>query len=468
MMAQPGPRAAALMAWLYAAAASLSCAEPMQPRQITTAPHGHLLTNVGVWSPDSRWIVYDVRSTPDGSTFDGTRIERVEVATGRVEVLYESGRGACCGVVTACPVDDRVAFILGPEDPAPDWSYGPARRQGMVVRCSKAGVAEPLDARDLVPPFTAGALRGGSHVHVFSPDGAAVSFTYEDAVLEQAAAAGRPAEANLRGLGVSVCGRPTAVPLSHLRNQAGTAFTVAVTRLTDRPRPGSDEISRAVEEAWIGSAGSVRADGVRQPRSLAFQGQVATKSGVAINEVFVVDLPDDLADLAIPGAGPLAGTPTTRPVPPRGVTQRRLTFTADRRHPGIQGPRHWLRSSPDGAEIAWLCRDDAGVVQLCTVPTAGGPLRQVTRGPAGIESAFTWTPDGRGIACVIDGSVCLVAVADGQVTRLTPPVARDKAPRPEACVVSPCGRLVAFVRPVAGADGRVWNQVFTAATTGGF
>ena len=66
MMAQRGPRAAAFMAWLYAAAASLSCAEPMQPRQITTAPHGHLLTNVGVWSPDSRWIVYDVRSTPDG------------------------------------------------------------------------------------------------------------------------------------------------------------------------------------------------------------------------------------------------------------------------------------------------------------------------------------------------------------------------------------------------------------------
>ena len=241
----------------------------------------------------------------------GTRIERVELATGRVEVLYESGRGACCGVVTACPVDDRVAFILGPEDPAPDWSYGPARRQGMVVRCSKAGVAEPLDARDLVPPFTAGALRGGSHVHVFSPDGAAVSFTYEDAVLEQAAAAGRPAEANLRGLGVSVCGRPTIVPPSHPRNQSGTALTVAVTRLTDRPRPGSDEISRAVEEAWIGAAGYVHANGVRQRRSLAFQGQVVTTSGVAINEVFVVDLPDDLADLAIPGAGPLAGTPTT-------------------------------------------------------------------------------------------------------------------------------------------------------------
>lgn len=64
----------------------------MQSHQITAAPHGHVPTNVGVWSHDSRWIVSDVRSAADGSTFDGTRIERVEVATGRVEVLYESGR----------------------------------------------------------------------------------------------------------------------------------------------------------------------------------------------------------------------------------------------------------------------------------------------------------------------------------------------------------------------------------------
>jgi hypothetical protein len=450
-----------LAACLYAAAVSQSLAEPMQPRQVTTALHGHVLTNCGVWSPDSRGIVYDVRSAPDGASFDGTQIERVEVATGRVEVLYESRRGACCGVVTASPVDDRVAFILGPEDPTADWSYGPARRQGVVVRSSRPGLAEPLDARDLAPPFTPGALRGGSHVHVFSPDGAAVSFTYEDAVLEAAAAAGRPAERNLRGLGVSVCGRPTPVPRAHPRSHAGSAFTVAVTRLVDRPRPGSDEISRAVEEAWVGRDGYVRGDGSRQRRALAFQGQVVTPSGDAISEVFVVDLPADLADLAIAGAGPLAGTPTTRPAPPRGVAERRLSFTADRRHPGIQGPRHWLRSSPDGGQIACLMRDDAGVVQLFTVSPAGGELRQVTRGREGVASAFTWTPDGRGIACVIDGCVCLVAVADGRVTRLTPPPAADPGPRPEACVVSPCGRLVAFVRPVAGGDGRSWNQIFT-------
>jgi len=434
------------------------------PRQVTAAPHGHVLTNCGVWSPDSRWIVYDIRSAADGSTFDGTRIERVEVETGLVEVLYESRNGACCGVVTASPLDDRVAFILGPESPTPDWSYGAARRQGVVVRASRPGVAENLDARDLTPPFTAGALRGGSHVHVFSPDGVAVSFTYEDAVLEAAAAASALAEQNLRGVGLSVCGRPTPVPQRHPRNHDGSAFTVLASRLSDTPRPGSDEISRAFEEAWIGTNGYVRADDSRQRRAIAFQGHVVTAAGATISEVFVLDLPDELAALTVAGDGPLEGTAVTRPAPPRGVTQRQLTFTADRRHPGIQGPRHWLRSSSDGAQIAFLMRDAAGVPQLFVVNPAGGEPRQVTHDAAGIASAFSWSPDGRHLACVIDGSVCLVAADSGAVTRLTPPVRDASVPRPEACVIAPDGRRIAYVRHMAGSDGRTWNQIFVVET----
>ena len=435
-----------------------------EPRQITAAPHGHVLTNSGVWSPDSRWIVYDIRSAADGSTFDGTRIERVDVETGRVEVLYESRNGAHCGVVTSSPVDDRIAFILGPESPTPDWSYGAARRQGVVVRASRPGVTENLDARDLTPPFTAGALRGGSHVHVFSPDGAAVSFTYEDAVLEAAAAAGTGAEQHLRGVGVSVCGRSTPVPKTHPRNHDGSAFTVLVSRLSDAPWPGSDEISKAVEEAWVGTNGYVRADGLRQRRAIAFQGHVVTATGATISEVFILDLPDDLAALCVAGDRPLAGTAVTRPAPPHGVTQRRLTFTADRRHPGLQGPRHWLRSSPDGSRIAFLMRDDVGIVQIFTVNPAGGESRQLTHDARGVTSAFSWSPDGRRIACVIDGSVCLVAADSGEVTRLAPPVRDGSAPRPEACVISPDGRRIAYVRHIAGSDDRAWNQIFTVKT----
>ena len=72
-----------------------------QERQLTHAPHGHVLTNVNVWSPDSRWIVYDVRTVD--SVFDGTRIEQVEVATGKVQTLYETKNGAAFGVVTYHP-----------------------------------------------------------------------------------------------------------------------------------------------------------------------------------------------------------------------------------------------------------------------------------------------------------------------------------------------------------------------------
>jgi len=232
---------------------------------------------------------------------------------------------------------------------------------------------------------------------------------------------------------------------------------VLVTRLSDAPRPGSDEIAKACEEAWVGAAGYRRADGSRQARALAFQGRVVTADGRWIDEVFVVDLPEDPLNLLRPdvqpddqpdGGGPLAGTESTRPRPPAGVVQRRLTHTADRKHPGLQGPRHWLRSSPDGSRIAFLMRDDAGIVQVFTVSPAGGPPEQLSHDAVGVASGFTWTPDGRGIACVIDGSVCLVDAADGTVHRLTEAVRDATAPRPEACVVSPDGRRVAFVRAV--------------------
>lgn len=395
-------------------------------RQITHAPHGHMLTNVGVWSHDGRWIVYDVRSAADGSVFDGTRIARVEVATGRVEVLYESAHGACCGVVTTSPVDDRVVFILGPEHPTPDWQYGPAHRQGVVVRADRPGVAEPLDARDLVPPFTPGALRGGSHVHVFNGDGSLVSFTYDDAVVS-----------GPRTVAVGVCGRPVVVPKTHPRNHDGSAASFIVVPVVAAPRPGSDDIGRAFEDAWVGTCGYRRPDGSWQRHAIAFQGQVATAGGQMISEAFIVDLPDNPDDFG-----------------QASLVPRRLTFTAARQHPGIVGPRHWLRSSPDGSRIAMLLRDGAGVVQLFTVSPIGDALCQVTHDGWSVASAFTWSPDGQRIAYVADGSVMTVDVASGTSTRHTEPIRNDAGPRPEACVFSPDGRQIAFMRSVP------WNQVF--------
>ena len=102
-------------------------------KQLTTERTGHVLTNTAVWSPDGKWIVYDVRSDAAGSNFDGDRIERVNVENGAVEVLYRSEKGAKCGVATYNPVRDEVVFILGPENPTADWDYRPNRRTGVVV-----------------------------------------------------------------------------------------------------------------------------------------------------------------------------------------------------------------------------------------------------------------------------------------------------------------------------------------------
>jgi Protein of unknown function (DUF3748)/WD40-like Beta Propeller Repeat len=399
-----------------------------------------------VWSPCGEWVVFDTRSDAAGSVFDGTRIQAVHIHTGEVRTLYESRNGACCGVATWHPTEMKVAFILGPEFPSEAWSYGASRRQGVVVdwvspkrerganhhaeqvaRPSLARRANNLDARDLSPPFTPGALRGGSHVHVWHPNGDWLSFTYDDDVVRD------PQQRN-----VAVCfPRPVTVPKTHPRNHDGDHYSVLVTRTVANPRDGTDDISRACEEAWVGNT-----------RTLAFQG-IVNVNGKEVPEVFVAELPDDLTQ---PGDGPLEGTTSTRPAPPNGVTIRRLTVG------GIGGPRHWLRSSPDGSRIGFLRPDPADVVQLWTV-TPAGESAQVTTGCQSVESCLTWHPDGERVACVMGGRVCLVNATTGAVQHLTEP--GDHPPRPEACVVSPDGKRVAFVRRLPHV-GEVFNQICIA------
>jgi len=425
-------------------------------RQLTRRPGGRILTNTGVWSPDGQWIVYDTRSDAAGAEFDGSTIEMVNVQTGIVRELYRAQAGAHCGVATFHPRENKVAFILGPENPTPDWQYGPFHRQG-VISDIDAPASRPsnLDARDISPPFTSGALRGGTHVHVWDATGQWVSFTYEDHVLAQFAQATPTNDINLRTIGISMPDRRVSVGKDHPRNHDG-GFSVLVVRVTATPKPGSDEIKKAFEESWVGTNGYVRQDGTRQRRALAFQGHVVTTNNETISEVFLVDLPDDLTE---PGSGPLAGSTTRMPAPPRGCEQRRLTFTSDRKYPGLQGPRHWLRSSPDGSQIAFLMKDDAGIVQLWTVSPNGGPPQQITRNPWSIASAFTWSPDGKYIAHVMDNSVCITEISSGQTRRLTPRSSDSTSPRPEACVFSPNGKQIAYVRRISDA-GRASNQIF--------
>ena len=425
-------------------------------QQITRQPIGHVLTHIGAWSPDSRWIVYDTRSDPAGTNFDGARIEMVNVESGAIRVLYEAKHGAHCGVATFHPLENKVIFILGPEYPDSNWQYCAWHRQGVMVEVSRPGRGVNLDACDITPPYTPGALRGGSHVHVWDGAGGWVSFTYEDHVLAQLPSGSAEVDTNQRNVGISVPGWPVHVKKDHRRNHDGQYFSVLATRTTNYPRPGSDEIQRACEEGWVGTNGYARLDGSRQQHALAFQGQVRAENGAIVSEVFLVDLPEAVT---LAGEGPLAGSETRRPFPPRGTIQRRLTFTTQRKYPGLQGPRHWLHSSPDGRHIAFLMKDDEGVVQLWTVSPNGGSPVEVTHNQWPIASAFSWSPDGRALAHIMDNSVCLSELAGGNTRRLTPRSPDALAPRPEACVVSPDGKKIAFVRTLPSGGGRSFNQI---------
>ncbi|QTF10616.1 DUF3748 domain-containing protein [Brenneria izadpanahii] len=421
--------------------------------QLTFNAIGHQITNINIWSCDGNWIVYDVR--PHGSSFTGLTIARVNIHTGKNEVVYQAGDGAHVGVVTCSPVEPlRYVFIHGPEHPDRHWQYDFHHRRGTIVNDSRRDKAITLDALSITPPYRAGALRGGTHVHVFSPDASRLSFTYNDHVLHEYDAA-----LDLRNVGVAVPLHPVSVEKRHPREYDGSHYCVLVSRTTPHPRPGSDDINRAYEEGWVGSKGYRRPDGSRQRWALAFIGDTLSVSGEKVPEVFLADLPAQLAGYAKEGDAPLAGTPTTMPAPPVGVRQRRLTFTHRRRCPGlVNQPRHWLRTSPDGSEIAFLMKDDDGVVQLWTVSPNGGEPRQVTRTVSGVQSAFNWHPRDRRLAFVCDNSIMLCDADSGKLVRLT--ARTENAPSADAVVFSPDGRHIAYMREIGG-----FNQIFIVAAT---
>lgn len=396
-------------------------------KQVTFAPRNHQLTNTRTWTPDSQWLVFDVR--PSGASFTGETIERVNVNSGTVETVCHATQGARVGVVTVHPTQERYVFIHGPEQPDAQWQYDFHHRRGVVAF---QGAVENLDAMDITAPYTPGALRGGSHVHVYSPNGQFVSFTYNDHVLHE-----RDPALDLRNVGVAAPYGPVTPQGKHPREYSGSHWCVLVSRTTPTPVPGSDEINRAYEEGWVGN------------HALAFIGDTLAENGDKVPELFIVDLPQDEAGWKQPGGGPLAGTATTMPAPPAGVSQRRLTFTHHRRYPGLVNvPRHWVRANPQATAIAFLMCDDAGVVQLWLISPQGGEPRQLTYHASGIQSAFNWHPSGEWLGFVLEDRIACCHAGTGDITFLTKVHAH--APSADAIVFSPDGKQIAWMEEVDG------------------
>lgn len=119
-------------------------------KQVTFALRHHQLTNTRTWTADSRWLVFDVR--PSGASFTGETIERVNVDTGEVEILYRTGQGAYVGVVTVHPSEDKYVFIHGPENPDERWHYDFHHRRGVVTYQGKRATLMRWISLRPIPP----------------------------------------------------------------------------------------------------------------------------------------------------------------------------------------------------------------------------------------------------------------------------------------------------------------------------
>lgn len=428
-------------------------------KQLTHSPGNHHLGDNDNFSPDDQWLVYDTREA-DPAIGANAVIGKVNVLTGEERVVYrEPGQqpwGPGVGGAGYNPVDGSVLVMRGLSSATADRPYGFARRTS--VRILPESSLQMLDARDVVPPFTPGALRGGTHRPEWSADGKWIGFTYEDALLaELEEKTGQ--KLNLRTFGVATTlERPVTVRPGK-ENHDGSMFAVIIGRVTPAPRPGSDEIKRAFEDSWVGRSGYRHPDGHWQIRARAFLGTVVDRSGRDVVEVFVADIPDriDQPD----AAAPLEGTTTSMPNPPRGVVQRRLTFTTENKFPGVAlSPRHWVRSSPDGQRIAFLAKDDAGITQVFFVSPQTSAVTQVTYHNTSVQSCIRWSPDGASIAYVCGNAITVCganpdAANFGVSRQLTAP----SSPAPDSPVWSNAGDKIAFNREVP-TDGKKSKQIF--------
>lgn len=422
-------------------------------RVVTNTPAGHLIHNSQVFSRDGRHLVFDSRND-ETLLASSNRITIVEIATGKETLIYESPRrspyGPGVGAATFSPAADEVAFIHGLDSASETNPYAPQRRSAGLVALATPGRMQRLDARDVSPPFTPGALRGGTHAHHWSGDGHWLSFTYNDAIIPSPG----PAPDDLRTIGIIARHHP--VPVTAPQGDgdfAGLGFSVLVVPVTAHPEPG--ELSRAVEEGWVGSDGYQRADGHRQKRALAFIGHTVDHAGKPLTEVFIADLPDDLAR---PGGAPLEGTTDQLPAPPAGISIRQLTRSGSTSKPGLQAPRHWVRSSPDGSTIAFLDEDQAGVVQLWGISPNGGIARPLSQLEQSVDTPFTWSPCGRFLATSAAGRLVRINATTGAAEFLTPPSPDGSEPR-HGVVFSPDGKQLAYNRRLPHPTGGAFFQV---------
>ena len=415
--------------------------------------YNHDLDNNDNFSPDDKWLVYDTR-TEAGGIGANAKIEKVNIHTGEKVVLYELPQnkdfGPGAGAVSYSHAENKVVFIHGLMSVTVENPYQQWRRSGVIIDDSNPGVPIFLDARNISEPFTPGALRGGTHRHEWSGDGNWIGYTYNDAIMKQLEDETGEIH-NLRTIGVSKnIGAVHVVEDTGGENFSGEWYSVLVVRVEANPTPASDEISRAAGDSWVGMNGYTRTDGNRQI-ARAFIGTVKNSQGKDVDEVFIVDIPDDIT---IAGRyGPLEGTATTMPAPPAGTTQQRLTHTAESEHPGCAGI---VRSAPEGNLLAFRAADAGGITQIFTISPYDGKPEQQTFHTSDVQSGARWFPDGKQICYIWNNSIILKDIGDLAFTILTKATENP----PADPVVSHDGKTIAYNRLVADTSGTFTKQIF--------
>ncbi len=443
-----------LLTFIVSLLSACTTMEYLEEKQITNdLTYHHDLDNNDNFSPDNEWLVYDTRTDEGGIAASG-RIEKVNISTGEKKIVYQLpsnqpwGPGA--GAVSYSPVENAVVFIHGLMSVTEANPYQQWRRTGVIINTDQPGKPIFMDARDITAPYTKGALRGGTHRHEWSGDGQWIGYTYNDAVMK-ALEDSTSQKHNLRTIGVSK--RIGAVKVekdSKGDNVSGEWFSALVVKVTPTPKPGTDEISHAAGDSWVGTNGYKKPDGGPQ-MARAFIGSVIDKNGKKVDEVFIVDIPEDITKEGI--SGPLAGTETAMPAPPEGTVQRRLTFTANSVQPGCVGI---VRSAPDGQSLAFLAKDTKGILQIFTIDPYGKNQTQVTHHDSPVEGYVRWHPSGKSLFYVWNGSIVKCNTGSESFEKRYQLLTKPSAPSPTNLVISHDGKTIAFNRLIGNA-----KQIFT-------
>ena len=414
----------------------------MKEKQITFEEKTHALDNNDNFSPDGKFLCYDTR----GSVFNDNlanckSIEKVEIATGDITVLWEppsvTGENAAPGVaaVSYHPTEDKVIFIHGPflEEVEERGYYDIRNRTGKVVSADGKGNLTNIDMRDISidQPTTPGAQRGGTHRHEYSRNGNRIGYTYDDFLQKDYD----------RTIGYMEANENSPEGYTHY-------FTVLL-KPAKKGASKAGEIEKAYSDSWVDSNGSKR----------AFIGKVRAENGIDYeNSLFVAEIPENV-DITTT----FSGDKNTYPIPPKGIKIRRMTHSIE--DDGI------VRGSYDGRRIAYLSEDESGVKQVFVIPSDGSDRSEDTeKRPKQVTnyksdaSNIRWDRTDDWVFSISNGNIFAGYVGNDKNFGEVIPITNDDLDR-SSLVVSPDGSRLAYnieipVKEYKGELKKEYKQIF--------